>query len=107
MLAALLLPLAALLEAGGDAVIRRGLHGRSVVLLVAGAAILFAYGVVVNTAPWEFGRLLGVYVAVFFVMAQVLDAVMFGARPSVSILIGGALIVAGGLVVAAGRGSAL
>ena len=55
MLAALLLPLAALLEAGGDAVIRRGLHGRSLVLLAVGAAILFAYGVLVNTAPWAVG----------------------------------------------------
>ncbi len=106
MLAALLLPLAALLEAGGDAVIRRGLHGRSLVLLAVGAAILFAYGVVVNTAPWDFGRLLGVYVAVFFVMAQVLNAVVFGIRPSVSILVGGVLVVAGGIVVAMGRGSA-
>ncbi len=103
MLAALLLPLAALLEAGGDAVIRRGLHGRSLVLLACGAAILFAYGVVVNTAPWDFGRLLGVYVAIFFVLAQVLDALVFGARPSVSILVGGALVVAGGLVVAVGK----
>lgn len=83
--------------------IRRGLHGRSLALLAAGGAILFVYGVVVNTAPWDFGRLLGVYVAVFFVAAQLLDAVMFGARPTASILVGGALIVAGGLVVAVGR----
>ena len=110
MLAALLLPLAALLEAGGDAVIRRGLHhGGSpsrVALLAGGAAILFAYGVVVNAAPWDFGRLLGVYVAIFFVLAQVLNAVVFGIRPSVSILVGGVLVVLGGIVVAAGRGSA-
>lgn len=96
MPAALPLPLAALLEAGGDAVIRRGLHGRRVALLAVGAAVLFAYGVVVDTAPWELGRLLGVYVAVFFVMAQLLDAVMFGAKPSASILAGGAPIVAAG-----------
>ncbi len=103
MLAAFLLPLAALLEAGGDAVIRRGLHARSTALLAAGGVILFAYGVVVNTAPWDFGRLLGVYVAIFFVGAQVLDVAVFGARPNLSTVAGGALVVAGGIVVALGR----
>ena len=95
----LTLVLAALLEAGGDAMVRRGLHGRSALLLACGGVILFAYGVAVNAAPWSFGRLLGAYVAIFFVLAQVLDFLVFGHRPSWSILAGGALVVAGGLVV--------
>ena len=97
------LVLAALLEVGGDAVIRRGLQGRSALLLACGGALLFTYGVAVNAAPWTFGRLLGGYVAIFFVLAQILDVVVFGHRPSWSILAGGTLVVAGGAVVLFGE----
>ncbi len=55
---------AALLEAGGDAVVRAGLHMPRPVhkagLIFLGGLVLLAYGVVVNAPPWDFGRLLGV-----------------------------------------------
>ena len=58
-LAWLLLALAAVLEAGGDAIVRLGLHHPNVAgraaLFVAGAAVLFAYGTIVNAPPWDFG----------------------------------------------------
>ncbi len=98
-----LLLLAACLEAGGDALVRLGLHGNAlwarVGLLVLGAVVLFAYGVAVNAPPWDFGRLLGVYVTLFFVVAQVVNATAFGIKPDAAILVGGVLIVAGGLFV--------
>jgi hypothetical protein len=101
-LAYLVLLLAAVLEAGGDALVRSGLHGRSglvrAALFVAGAVALFAYGVTVNAPPWDFGRLLGVYVTLFFVVAQVINFAAFGVRPGAPVVVGGALIVAGGLV---------
>ncbi len=101
----LLLCLSATLEAGGDALVRLGLHGARglalrVVLMALGGLVLFAYGVAVNLPPWDFGRLLGVYVALFFVVAQVINRVAFGMAPTPAILLGGALIVGGGLVVA-------
>jgi small multidrug resistance family-3 protein len=95
--------LAALLEAGGDAFMRAGIHsstlGRRSLFFLAGCAVLTAYGYTVNTPPWNFGRLLGVYVTFFFVISQVIAWVGLGQRPSTGILCGGALIVAGGLVV--------
>jgi small multidrug resistance family-3 protein len=98
----LILLLAAILEAGGDALVRTGLHGQTLALrvglFVAGAAVLFAYGVVVNSPPWDFGKLLGVYVTLFFVVAQVINLVFFGVRPEAPILVGGAMVVSGGLV---------
>ena len=101
-LALLLLLGAAVLEAGGDAIVRRGLHaghlGWRSGLILAGGAVLMAYGVAVNLPPWDFGRLLGVYVALFFLVAQVINLAVFGAAPSAPILVGGALIVAGGVV---------
>ena len=87
---------AAVLEAGGDA-----LAGRAAFLL-AGAGILFAYGYVVNAPPWDFGRLLGVYVAFFFVIAQAISWIGFGHKPSASVILGGAFIVLGGYIVSRG-----
>jgi small multidrug resistance family-3 protein len=97
----MILLLAAVLEAGGDALVRRGLHGAGnrTALLGAGAIVLFAYGITVNTPQWDFGKLLGVYVTLFFVVAQVINLAVFGVRPDLPVVAGGALIVAGGLVI--------
>ncbi len=109
--ALLLLCLSALLEAGGDALVRVGLlhtdHPLAVraAFMAAGAVVLFSYGMAVNLPAWDFGRLLGVYVALFFVVAQVINRVAFGVPPGAPVLAGGALIVAGGLVVAFWRGA--
>jgi small multidrug resistance family-3 protein len=98
-----ILTLAAVLEAGGDALARSGLHAGSlpgrVGYLAAGAAVLFAYGVTVNTPSWDFGRLLGVYVALFFVVAQLINLFAFGMKPALPVYAGGALIIAGGLLI--------
>lgn len=69
------------------------------VLLLAGGLTLLAYGCVVNAPRWDFGRLLGIYVIFFFVAAQVIAWIGFHQLPSRSLLTGGALIVAGGLVI--------
>jgi small multidrug resistance family-3 protein len=87
---------AALLEVGGDALIRRGLHHWP--LLPAGAIMLFAYGVLVNQGGVDFGRLLGSYIAVFFVVSQLIAVLVFRDTLGWQTLIGGALIAAGGIV---------
>ena len=66
--------------------------------------MLAAYGSTVNVPRWDFGRLLGVYVALFFLMAQILNKVRFGQAPTVPIYAGGGLIVAGGLLMAFWKG---
>jgi hypothetical protein len=102
-IALLLLAFAALLEAGGDALVRGGLHAPSSVqkttLLAAGAAVLFTYGVTVNIPSWDFGRLLGVYVTLFFSAAQLINLFAFGVRPGLPIFADGALIISGGLLI--------
>jgi len=102
--AVLVLLSASLLEAGGDALVRGGLRSleapKRALLFLAGAAVLFAYGWVVNAPPWDFGRLIGLYVVFFFTMAQLIAWLAFGLLPSRSLVIGGALIVSGGLVIA-------
>jgi small multidrug resistance family-3 protein len=98
-----ILILAAALEAGGDAIIRVGLHSSATwhrCLMFAGAAIiLFAYGWTVNAPPWDFGKLLGLYVVFFFVIAQLISWVFFKQQPSTMVLLGGLLIVAGGIII--------
>jgi small multidrug resistance family-3 protein len=104
--ALLLLFLAALLEASGDALVRSGLHAPSASLrgamFLAGALVLFAYGYAVNAPAWDFGRLLGIYVVFFFLVAQAISWLVFSQPPAASVLIGGAFIVVGGIVIAAG-----
>ena len=77
----LVLLVAAFLESGGDALMRKALHAsttsaRSVFYLLA-ALVLFGYIYVVNAPPWDFGRLLGVYVVCFFVAAQMIAYLAF------------------------------
>ncbi len=94
---------AALLEAGGDALVRKGLHAPAtgrIAFLLAGGALLLVYGCVVNAAPWDFGRLIGVYVVFFFLVAQAISWLVFGQAPGGRVMLGGALIVLGGLIVA-------
>lgn len=87
-----LLAIAAFLEAYGDSCFQFALYrtsGLSRAIAFAGGAVsLAAYGLVVNAPRWEFGKLLGVYVVLFFLWAQVLARVKFGQTPTLSVLIG-------------------
>jgi drug/metabolite transporter superfamily protein YnfA len=102
-LSILLLALAALLEAGGDAIMRAGLHANGIsyriALFLLAAAVLFAYGWTVNAPPWDFGKLLGLYVVFFFIAAQLISWLAFKQIPSLTVLLGGILIIAGGIVI--------
>jgi small multidrug resistance family-3 protein len=100
--------LAAFLEAYGDSFFQVSFYRSSgwgrVAAFVAGAVVLAAYGSVVNVPRWDFGKLLGVYVVLFFLMAQLLAKLRFGQSPTPPIYAGGSLIVAGGLVIAFWKG---
>lgn len=49
-----------------------------------------------------FGRTMGLYIAVFFLVSQILSAAFFAERPSPSLMVGGALIVAGAIIIEIG-----
>jgi drug/metabolite transporter superfamily protein YnfA len=95
---------AAILEVGGDALIRKGLRGSDLALIVAGFVALGCYGLVVNIVRWDFSRLLGVYVAVFAVISVLVGRVFFRESVPISTWIGLAVIVAGGLIIQFGAG---
>ena len=93
---------AALLEVGGDAVVRQGLRGRNWALVPSGALMLGAYGLVVNLVKWDFSRLLGVYVAAFAVVSVLAGRFWFGETIPSSTWVGLAIIVVGGMVIQLG-----
>jgi hypothetical protein len=91
------------LETFGDAVVRIGIGQTAWLprsgLFLAGAVLLFGYGVSLNLAPIEFNRVVGLYIATLFIMWQLVNLIMFRSPPGMPVLLGGALIVVGGLVV--------
>jgi len=97
---------AALLEAGGDALVRSGIHATAsstrLLSYAAGAAALLAYAFLVNASSWDFGRAIGVYIACFFLVAQVISSHVFHQPPDRAVMVGGVFIVLGGLVMSFG-----
>ena len=90
-------------ETVGDAMVRKSLYDHSgaarVGLILLGMILLLGYGVFLNLAPVEFGRVVGLYIATLFIMWQIINYISFGALPSLPVVVGGSLIVAGGLIV--------
>lgn len=99
-----LLVLAALLEAFSDSLFQSGIYRSSGaargLFFISGAAVLAFYGFTVNIPHWDFGKLLGIYVVLFFLVAQVLAKVRFHQAPTMPIYVGGSLIATGGMIIA-------
>jgi len=93
-----ILLLAAVLEVGGLALFRIGFRSFGYPL-AAGAFALFAYGILVNQSGVDFNRLMGIYIAIFFVVSQAISLILFKQIPDDRIILGGGFIVAGGLVI--------
>jgi small multidrug resistance family-3 protein len=98
-----LLLIATILEVSGDAVVRLAIHnhvGRiRLGLFLAGAALLLGYGSFLNVAPLDFGRVVGLYIAILFVVWQLINALVFRSLPTLPILVGGVLVIAGGAII--------
>ena len=89
----------ALLEVGGDALIRKGLRGWGVGAIAVGFIVLGCYGLVVNMVKWDFSRLLGVYVACFAVVSVLFGKIVFREVVPASTYAGLAVIIIGGLII--------
>ena len=97
------LVLAAYLEVQGDACFQSGLYHASGIgragWFLAGAAALVCYSLFLNSSKVDFGKLLGIYVVLFFLVAQIMAKLQFHQSPTKSIYVGGAFIIVGGLIV--------
>jgi hypothetical protein len=99
----LLLLVATTLEVSGDAVVRLAIYNHAglvrVALLFAGAGLLLGYGSSLNVAPVPFGRIVGLYIATLFVVWQIISFLVFRTLPQLPVYLGGALVIAGGLII--------
>lgn len=99
----LLLLLATTLEVSGDAAVRLAIYNHTgrmrLVLFLTGAALLLGYGSFLNTAPVEFGRIVGLYIATLFVVWQIINFLVFRTLPGLPVWLRGALVIAGGLLI--------
>jgi hypothetical protein len=99
--------LAAALEVLGDSFFQSGLHRTTglarILPFLAGTVALILYGAMLNAPRWNFGKLLGVYVALFFLMAQIVAWVRFHEIPAPRMIWGGAFILLGGAILGLGR----
>jgi len=95
--------IATLLEVTGDAIIRTSIYNHNgfarILLFLVGGVLLFGYGLSINLAPVEFGQVVGLYIATLFIVWQIINFIAFKSVPSVPVLAGGTLIIAGGLIV--------
>jgi hypothetical protein len=93
---------ATLLEVSGDAVVRVAIYKHAGLprlgLLLGGATLLLSYGSLLNLAPFEFGRVVGLYLATLFIVWQIISFIAFRALPTLPVLVGGALVIAGGAI---------
>jgi small multidrug resistance family-3 protein len=96
---------ATVVEVSGDAIVRIALHNYTglttvrIGLFILGAALVFGYATFLNLAPLEFREVVGLYIATLFVVWQIINFAFFRTLPTIPNLIGGALILAGGLLV--------
>ncbi len=93
---------AAILEVGGDAIVRKGQSNSNLAIILCGCLMLSFYGLVVNLVNWDFSRLLGVYVAVFALISILWGRFLFQETVPVSTWIGLAVIITGGLIIQSG-----
>lgn len=103
MTALVFLIIATTFEVCGDAVVRIALHNHvgvaRIVLMLTGAVLLLGYGSFLNLAPLEFGQVVGLYIATLFIVWQIVNFAFFRSLPTMPILVGGALIVTGGMLI--------
>ena len=94
---------ATILEVSGDAIIRTSIYNHvgvmRVLFFLVGAVLLFSYGFILNLAPVQFGQIVGLYIATLFVVWQIGNYIAFKTLPTLPIIIGGALVISGGLII--------
>jgi small multidrug resistance family-3 protein len=94
---------AAILEVTGDAVIRKGLSGKNLIIILAGGVMLGSYGVVVNMVKWDFSKLIGVYIAFFAFTSIVFGRIVFKENIPTTTWIGLMVIICGAMIIQFGN----
>lgn len=103
----LLLIVATTLEVLGDALVRKSIYQYTgtyrIIIGIVGAVLLFGYGLTLNLAPVEFGKVVGLYIATLFVVWQIISYFTTSVSPTLPVIVGGFMIFVGGLIVTFGK----
>jgi hypothetical protein len=95
--------IATVLEVTGDALVRKAIYEQSGLMRYAfifmGSLLLLGYGLSLNLAPVEFGKVVGLYIATLFVVWQIINYFFFGTLPTLPMIVGGSMVVVGGLII--------
>ena len=95
--------IATVLEVNGDAIIRKTIYEHTGIARIGfglfGTLLLFGYGFLLNLAPVEFGKVVGLYIATLFIVWQITTYITFKTVPTMPVIVGGVLVVAGGLII--------
>jgi small multidrug resistance family-3 protein len=94
-----ILVFAAAFEVGGDALIRAGMRGKVVWLIVLGFCALGSYGLALNQIPIDFSKLLGVYVGLFALVSILFGKVLFHEAIPNSTWLGLGVVLAGSAII--------
>lgn len=94
---------ATIFESVGDAVVRAAITSSiiptRIALFAVGFVLLSLYGTALNLAPVEFATVVGLYITLLFIMFQIVNYIMFRITPTLPVIIGGAFIITGGLII--------
>jgi drug/metabolite transporter superfamily protein YnfA len=94
---------AAVLEVGGDALIRKGLRGGGLALIATGFGILGSYGVLLTLLDLDFSRLLGAYVGLFALTSILFGRVVFHESIAAPTWLGLGVVLIGSLIIQFGE----
>ncbi len=94
--------IAAALEVGGDALIRAGLRGKGWLMVLAGFVVLGSYGVVLNSLPVDFSKLLGSYVGFFALVSVACGWILFNEEIATTTWLGLAVVLLGSVIMQLG-----
>src|SRR5262249_24725623 len=91
----IVLIVAAMLEVGGDALIRRGLRASGAAFVVLGFVVLGPYGIVVNLLDLDFSRMLGIYAGLFALVSVLAGRILFAEQIAPATWIGLCVVLTG------------
>jgi len=60
--------------------------------------VLVCYSLFLNSSKIDFGKLLGIYVVLFFLVAQIVAKLQFHQSPRKPMYVGGTFVAIGGLI---------
>jgi drug/metabolite transporter superfamily protein YnfA len=93
---------AAALAVGGGAVVRKGLRGSGLIIIMIGFAMFGCYGMVVNMMNWDFSKLFGVYAAIFALISILFRRFVLKKNILTATWIGLCVIICGGMIILLG-----